>query len=276
MFHSFPSFYCRSPLGEAVDKENQQDIKMEVLDQEPDILPAHDKLQINNNNISPSPEPGQQQQENLLVNGTATVSSETDQPAEEQVLQPQPDGDAADDSFAFALGDVVWAYVSGCPLWPALISKDEANGGLYTKLRSRKASHQSPNHLLYSFACLSFSAGKFQTRCFYARFFCDKGNYNWMLESALFPFTGGVDELMKDEGFIKHVSSIVLSKFYIHLTLKNLFYSISQVNSKSKLYKSLPQPDENLVGKKKNWSIALEEAKECLLLPRYLLFEQSK
>ena len=79
---------------------------MEVLDQEPDILPAHDNLQINNN-ISPSLEPDQQQQENLLLNATATVNSETGQPAEEQDLQPQPEADVADESFAFALGDVV-------------------------------------------------------------------------------------------------------------------------------------------------------------------------
>ena len=39
---------------------------------------------------------------------------------------------------------------------------------------------------------------------------------------------------------------------------------------KTDLFKSLPKLDDNMVGKKKNWPIALEKAKEFFKLSRYL------
>jgi hypothetical protein len=36
----------------------------------------------------------------------------------------------------FAIGDLVWAYISGYPLWPSLITPDPKDS-LYTKTRSK-------------------------------------------------------------------------------------------------------------------------------------------
>lgn len=36
----------------------------------------------------------------------------------------------------FAIGDLVWAYISGYPLWPSLITPDPEES-LYTKTRSK-------------------------------------------------------------------------------------------------------------------------------------------
>ncbi len=35
----------------------------------------------------------------------------------------------------FVIGDLVWAYISGYPLWPSLITPDPV-GSIYTKTRS--------------------------------------------------------------------------------------------------------------------------------------------
>ena len=71
-----------------------------------------------------------------------------------------------------------------------------------------------------------------------------------MLESALFPFTGGVDELMKDEGFSKHVTKHFLFKTLHPLDTFNSFFYFSGQQQEQTLQISYPQPDENLVGKK--------------------------
>lgn len=38
-------------------------------------------------------------------------------------------------SLPFAIGDLVWAYISGYPLWPSLITPDPVES-IYTKTRS--------------------------------------------------------------------------------------------------------------------------------------------
>lgn len=43
-------------------------------------------------------------------------------------------------------------------------------------------------------------------RFYHVQFFGDNGSRSWIASNLLFPFQGGVEELMKDEGFMKHVS----------------------------------------------------------------------
>jgi len=48
--------------------------------------------------------------------------------------------------------------------------------------------------------------GKSMGRFYHVQFFGDNGSRSWIASNLLFPFKGGVEELMKDEGFMKHVS----------------------------------------------------------------------
>lgn len=43
-------------------------------------------------------------------------------------------------SLPFVIGDLVWAYISGYPLWPSLITQDPIEF-LYTKTRSKILFH---------------------------------------------------------------------------------------------------------------------------------------
>ena len=47
--------------------------------------------------------------------------------------------------------------------------------------------------------------GKNESRVYHVQFFGDKGSRSWLAFNALFPFEGGVEELLKDKGFMKHV-----------------------------------------------------------------------
>ena len=50
-------------------------------------------------------------------------------------------------------------------------------------------------------------------RFYHVQFFGDNASHSWIAANLLFPFQGGVEELMKDEGFMKHV--IVFRKYVI-------------------------------------------------------------
>ncbi|KAK4025415.1 histone-lysine N-methyltransferase NSD2 isoform X1 [Daphnia magna] len=123
-------------------------------------------------------------------------------------------------SLPFVIGDLVWAYISGYPLWPSLITQDPIEF-LYTKTRI---------------------TGKTEIRLFHVEFFGDNGSRSWLSANVLFPFNGGVEELLKDKnGFLKHILS------------------------KSKIFKSLQQA---IKSGRKNWQLALDEAKQVMPSPR--------
>jgi len=48
--------------------------------------------------------------------------------------------------------------------------------------------------------------GKTIGRYYHVKFFGESGSCSWIAANLLFSFQGSVEELMKDEGFIKHVS----------------------------------------------------------------------
>ena len=48
--------------------------------------------------------------------------------------------------------------------------------------------------------------GKTEVRFYHVQFFGDNGSHCWIAANVLFPFEGGVEQLMKNEAFMKHVS----------------------------------------------------------------------
>lgn len=107
--------------------------------------------------------------------------------------------------------------------------------------------------------------GKRQARVYHVEFFGDKGYHSWLSTTVLFPFLGSVEELLKDSNFLKHVTFYGFSVFLGHNKSK---FALFQVNKKTKLFKAVPQTNDTMTGKKKNWPTALEEGKTCLNLPR--------
>lgn len=56
-------------------------------------------------------------------------------------------------------------------------------------------------------AVLLLANGKNEIRKYHVEFFGDNGSRSWIFANALFPFKGGVEELLRDKnGFGKHVS----------------------------------------------------------------------
>lgn len=59
---------------------------------------------------------------------------------------------------------------------------------------------------MLSLAILFLVTGKTEIRLFHVEFFGDNGSRSWLSANVLFPFNGGVEELLKDKnGFLKHV-----------------------------------------------------------------------
>ena len=54
-------------------------------------------------------------------------------------IQPQA-LEIKDLNLPFVIGDLVWAYISGYPLWPSLITQDPVES-IYTKTRSTSTFH---------------------------------------------------------------------------------------------------------------------------------------
>ena len=84
-----------------------------------------------------------------------------------------------------SLGDVVWAYIPGHPLWPALITKDPSLS-VHTKTKS---------------------VGRAKIRLFHVEFYADNGARSWLSAKMLFPFKGGVEELLTGDEFHKQVQT---------------------------------------------------------------------
>lgn len=74
----------------------------------------------NNNTIDSNP---YQSTEASSVNNSVVVK--------EEEIRPLP---IVDLGLPFTIGDLVWAYISGYPLWPSLITPDPLDN-LYTKTR---------------------------------------------------------------------------------------------------------------------------------------------
>ncbi|KZS10496.1 Uncharacterized protein APZ42_025040 [Daphnia magna] len=84
------------------------------------------------------------------------------------------------------LGDLVWAYIPGYPLWPALITQDPVSS-VHTKTKS---------------------VGRTKIRFFHVEFYADNGARSWLSAKMLFHFSGGVEELLAGNGeFCKHVQT---------------------------------------------------------------------
>jgi hypothetical protein len=66
--------------------------------------------------------------------------------------------------------------------------------------------------------------GKTIGRFYHVQFFGDNGSHSWIAVNLLFPFQGGVEELMKEPNFIKHVSIYLKDKLF--LTYQCVYKSI--------------------------------------------------
>lgn len=111
----------------------------------------------------------------------------------------------ADPSLPFQIGDLVWAYISGYPLWPSLITPDPLES-LYTKTRSIAFLNICIFKLFLDVFYIKSVTGKAEVRVYHVEFFGDNGSHSWLSSNVLFPFNGSVEELLKDKsGFVKHV-----------------------------------------------------------------------
>ena len=55
---------------------------------------------------------------------------------EESVTKSGGEINSKDEGVAYEVGDLVWAFISGSPLWPSIITQDAANN-VHTKLKGR-------------------------------------------------------------------------------------------------------------------------------------------
>lgn len=105
--------------------------------------------------------------------------------------------------------------------------------------------------------------GKNPVRYFHVEFFGDNGSRSWLTGNVLFPFEGGVEQLLSDkDGFGKHVS--LYQHTFPLLNIINIINGL-QVRSKNKIFKSLQLAIKSA---RKNWQTALDEAKESLARER--------
>ena len=119
-----PSAPCGSPRKVKCEgKENQMEISLPSTDMEIAVeTKVTPPLPTINNNVNL--EVDSVKVEQLIVGTTSVVIQEN----------PQPSIEVDHSDLPFTAGDVVWAYITGFPLWPSLISLDPEN--LFTKTKS--------------------------------------------------------------------------------------------------------------------------------------------
>jgi len=121
---ALPSAPCGSPRKVKCEgKENQTEISLPSTDMEIAVeTKVTPPLPTINNNVNL--EVDSVKVELLAVGTTRVVIQEN----------PQPSIQVDHSDLPFTAGDVVWAYITGFPLWPSLISLDPEN--LFTKTKS--------------------------------------------------------------------------------------------------------------------------------------------
>lgn len=126
MIHDKICIFCRI-LSNSVaneDKENKQSEDLPVLHE--NILKAEGSSHSNNNLI----------ESKISADPTESSSGFIDSLSCQQAkINPLPLINS-DLNLPFTIGDLVWAYISGYPLWPSLITQDPVDS-LYSKTRSK-------------------------------------------------------------------------------------------------------------------------------------------
>jgi|688.fasta_scaffold452585_2 hypothetical protein len=116
----FFSLLFRSPVKINEDKENKlltnEDLQLHVQSE----IPKVESVPNNNCTVEDN------------VDQLETVNSDL----KDNLKETQPSAfEIQNLNLPFAIGDLVWAYISGYPLWPSLITQDPLES-VYTKTRS--------------------------------------------------------------------------------------------------------------------------------------------
>ena len=172
------------------DKENQMYLAAKPMDIET-AMPVVSSI---NNNIHP----GSVVARKPIDGNVAPTLVKQDNPAPIDSEVPYTD-------LTYSVGDVVWAYIFSSPLWPALISIDPTEN-VFTKIKSRFIIVTSLFCIiLLMFVFFISATSKSEVKFYHVQFFGDKASHSWLASHFLFPFEGGVDELMINKHFMTHV-----------------------------------------------------------------------